>query len=169
MNLALVFRFTFGSAPGTATGTEEQRFAIEPVDSNARLGESIILPCRVLHRTGPLQWTKDGFGLGMDRQLSAYPRYQMVGSEEEGDYSLEISNVQLEDDAVFQCQVGASYRTRGIRSRSAKLSVFIPPESLRIREGDRVDTQETKRVALTCLSEGGKPAAEASILKILTF
>lgn len=46
-----------------------------------------------------------------------------------GDYSLEISNVALEDDAVFQCQVGALDSVHGIRSRSASFTVQVPPEA----------------------------------------
>lgn len=47
-----------------------------------------------------------------------------------GDYSLEISPVTLEDDAVFQCQVGAiEGGVSGIRSRSARFTVQVPPES----------------------------------------
>lgn len=114
----------------------------------------------MVNRVGQLQWTRDGFGLGSDRALPAYPRYQMIGVEEEGDYSLEISNVQLEDDAQFQCQVGASANVAGIRSRSSKLTVFIPPEPVRIREGEFLDTVEGKPVTLNCESNGGKPAAE---------
>lgn len=30
----------------------------------------------------------------------------MVGSDEEGDYSLDIFPIMLDDDAVYQCQVG---------------------------------------------------------------
>jgi hypothetical protein len=32
----------------------------------------------------------------------------MVGSDEEGDYSLDIFPIMLDDDAVYQCQVGPS-------------------------------------------------------------
>lgn len=46
-----------------------------------------------------------------------------------GDYSLEISPVALEDDAVFQCQVGAVEGVLGIRSRSATFTVQVPPEA----------------------------------------
>lgn len=84
----------------------------------------------------------------------------MIGSEDEGDYSLEISNVQLEDDAVYNCQVGASLNVEGIRSRSSKLTVFIPPESIRIKEGEILDTVEGKQVTLNCESNAAKPAAE---------
>lgn len=35
-----------------------------------------------------LQWTKDDFGLGWHRNLSGFERYKMIGSDEEGDFSL---------------------------------------------------------------------------------
>lgn len=35
----------------------------------------------------------------------------------------------LEDDAVFQCQVGALDSVHGIRSRSASFTVQVPPEA----------------------------------------
>ena len=133
------------------------------MDASARIGDTIILPCRVIYRVGLLQWTRDDFGLGLDRALRGFPRYQMIGSEEEGDYSLEISNVQLEDDALFQCQVGASSNVPGIRSRSSKLTVFIPPEPVKIKEGETLDTVEGKHVTLNCESNGGKPAAEVCL------
>ena len=37
--------------------------------------------------------------------VPGYPRYKMVGEEEAGEFSLEISRLDTEDDAVFQCQV----------------------------------------------------------------
>lgn len=143
--------------------SEKQRFAIEPVDATARIGDTIILPCRVVNRVGVLQWTKDGFGLGLERSLRGFPRYQMIGSDEEGDFSLEITNVQLEDDALYNCQVGASALDPGIQSRSSKLTVFIPPEPVHIKEGETLDTVEGKQVTLTCESNNGKPAAEVSV------
>lgn len=53
-----------------------------------------------------LQWTKDDFGLGTHRNLSGFDRYSMVGSDEEGDFSLDVYPVMLDDDAKYQCQVG---------------------------------------------------------------
>ena len=34
----------------------------------------------------------------------------------------------LEDDALFQCQVGAADGVAPIRSRNAQLTVYVPPE-----------------------------------------
>jgi hypothetical protein len=115
-----------------------QRFAMEPQDQTAVVGSRVTLPCRVEAKSGQLQWTKDDFGLGdhrfvylysvnqthinlnplnlfclsltlkKNRNLIGFDRYSMVGSDEEGDYSLDIFPIMLDDDAVYQCQVGPS-------------------------------------------------------------
>lgn len=90
------------TAAAFVTLGEQQQFAIEPLDQVAVVGTRVILPCRVLNKKGILQWTKDDFGLGTRRRLPAFERYSMVGSDEEGDFSLNIFPVTLEDDAQFQ-------------------------------------------------------------------
>ncbi|RWS31641.1 irregular chiasm C-roughest protein-like protein [Leptotrombidium deliense] len=111
-----------------------------------------------------MQWTRDGFGLGSDRDLIGFPRYSMTGSDDEGDFSLQIVNVQLEDDALFQCQVGASEGAKGIRSRDAVITVSLPPEPPKIVQGDNLKTTAGMTVELTCESHSGKPPAELTWL-----
>lgn len=60
---------------------------------------------------------------GYDRRLPGFPRYSVLGSDSSGIFSLEISNATLEDDAVFECQVGPSPNNRPIRA-SARLNVM---------------------------------------------
>lgn len=84
---------------------ENQKFTIEPENQSAKIGTKVLLPCRVVGKQGVLQWTKDDFGLGTDRNLSGYEGYSMVGIEENGDYTLQIESLQLDDDAKYQCQV----------------------------------------------------------------
>lgn len=62
----------------------EQKFAMEPQDQTAVVGSRVTLPCRVIDKSGILQWTKDDFGLGTHRNLSGFDRYSMIGSDEEG-------------------------------------------------------------------------------------
>lgn len=69
-----------------------QRFAMEPQDQTAIVGSRVTLPCRVIGKQGTLQWTKDDFGLGWHRNLSGFERYTMIGSDEEGDFSLGMRN-----------------------------------------------------------------------------
>lgn len=68
----------------SGSGSGGQRFMREPLDQIAAIGEHVTLPCRVSNKLGALQWTRDDFGLGTDRNLSGYKRYQMTGSDEEG-------------------------------------------------------------------------------------
>lgn len=63
---------------------KEQKFAMEPQDQTAVVGSRVTLPCRVIDKSGILQWTKDDFGLGTHRNLSGFDRYSMIGSDEEG-------------------------------------------------------------------------------------
>jgi hypothetical protein len=138
----------------------EQRFLREPPDQTAAVGEHVTLPCRVENKMGNLQWTRDDFGLGLNRNLKGFDRYRMSGSDEEGDYTLDIDYVELEDDAQFQCQVGAAPGVEPVRSRYATLTVTVPPESPQIINGKVLRTQEDRMVKLECVSRGGKPAAE---------
>lgn len=70
--------------PSATTEMVYQRFAIEPQDQTAVIGSRVTLPCRVLDQKGPIQWTKDDFGLGAVRNLTGFERYAMIGSDEEG-------------------------------------------------------------------------------------
>lgn len=151
-------------AAATTRTVPQQRFALEPTDRTAVVGSNILLPCRVENRRGNIQWTRDGFGLGQERILAGFPRYSMTGSDEEEDFSLKIDNVNLEDDAQFQCQVGAAEGTKGIRSKTAHLTVYVPPEPPKIVQGDILQTTAGITVELTCESHAGKPAAELSWL-----
>ncbi|KPJ04831.1 Irregular chiasm C-roughest protein [Papilio xuthus] len=110
---------------GVTSGFVEQKFAMEPQDQTAVVGSRVILPCRVENKVGQLQWTKDDFGLGLHRDLSGYDRYKMIGSDEEGDYSLDIREVTLEDDAKYQCQVSSGLRGPGFESQYAPMCFTI--------------------------------------------
>ena len=72
-------------------GVAQQVFLREPVDQTAIQGEHVTLPCRVENKRGMLQWTRDGFGLGVERNLTGFNRYHMSGSDEEGENLLNRS------------------------------------------------------------------------------
>ncbi|EDV45700.1 irregular chiasm C-roughest protein [Drosophila erecta] len=143
------------------TSYQNQRFAMEPQDQTAVVGARVTLPCRVINKQGTLQWTKDDFGLGTSRDLSGFERYAMVGSDEEGDYSLDIYPVMLDDDARYQCQVSPGPEGQpAIRSTFAGLTVLVPPEAPKITQGEVIYATEDRKVEIECVSVGGKPAAE---------
>ena len=139
------------------------KFAMEPQDQSALIGSKVILPCRIENLKGVVQWTQNQFGLGTNRQLPGFDRYSMIGSDDEGDYSLEIRDVALEDDGLYQCQV--SDRDMALRSNTAKLSVLVPPEPPIIQEALKpFNVSEDQVLQLTCISNGGKPSSEVSRL-----
>lgn len=51
---------------------------------------------------------------------TAWPRYRIVGTADSGQYNLEISDAELSDDAVYECQATEA----ALRSRRAKLTVL---------------------------------------------
>ncbi|XP_017461985.1 PREDICTED: irregular chiasm C-roughest protein-like, partial [Rhagoletis zephyria] len=117
--------------------------------------------------------TRDGFGLGTDPRLEGFPNYSMMQNEATGDYSLKISSVTLEDDASFQCQIGALDTVPGIRSQTARITVQVAPSEPVIVTGDFVNANPSARksqqvllttagttVELTCEAHGGRPAPE---------
>lgn len=61
-----------------------QEFIRQPHDQTAKVGDHVTLPCRVKNKRGMLQWTRDGFGLGVERNLTGFDRYHMSGIDEEG-------------------------------------------------------------------------------------
>lgn len=51
---------------------------------------------------------------------TAWPRYRIMGTADSGQYNLEISDAELSDDAVYECQATEA----ALRSRRAKLTVL---------------------------------------------
>ncbi|XP_050735726.1 irregular chiasm C-roughest protein-like isoform X2 [Eriocheir sinensis] len=148
-----------GSAVETIETEGAQYFATQPTPQTAVVGSTAVLPCRVINKVGHLQWTKDGFGLGTERDLDGFSRYGMIGSDDEGDFSLRIQPVLLEDDALYQCQVSASSGVPGIRSHTARLTVYVPPEPPRVTPAV-LSTTAGMTVTLECESKGGRPPPE---------
>ena len=93
-----------------------------------------------------MQWTKDGLTLGKFRyktasslmskffincpyfagyfrELPGFGRYAVLGSDESGVFNLQITNATLNDEAVYECQVGPNGTNKPIRA-SAKLNVL---------------------------------------------
>jgi hypothetical protein len=145
----------------TGKATATQTFQGEPSDVTVNLGDNVTLPCKVSNRKGEVQWTRDDFGLGIDRQLSGFSRYKMLGRGGGDDFSLEIAAVSLEDDARFQCQVGAAGGGVGaIQSANATVTVQLAPDQPVITNGDKLQVMEGSEVEVTCKSFRGKPPAE---------
>jgi len=134
-----------------------QYFTTEPEDAIATSGHHLRLKCEIANRKGACQWTKDGFGLGVDPDLPGFPRFNME------DCNLDIYPVLPEDEGSYQCQVGAIPGVPAVTSDVAKVTVVAPPGVPYIRqaqEADIFEVMEGEEIVLDCETNGAKPPAE---------
>ncbi|XP_044847068.1 kin of IRRE-like protein 1 [Mauremys mutica] len=133
----------------------QTRFSEEPEDQTVVAGQRLVLSCVVLNYSGIVQWTKDGLALGMGQGLKAWPRYRIIGTADSGQYNLEITDAELSDDALYECQATEA----ALRSRRAKLTVLIPPEDPVIDGAPEILLRAGTPYNLTCRARSAKPAA----------
>ncbi|KAK3521658.1 hypothetical protein QTP70_014697 [Hemibagrus guttatus] len=109
-------------------------FIQQPHDMVVVAGQPVTLPCAITGYHGMVLWVKDGLALGVNRDMSGYPRYDVVGDHSKGEYHLLIQRTELTDDGSFECQGIQA----GIRSRPARLTVLV-------EEGGECTRQREKR------------------------
>lgn len=63
------------------------------------------------------------FVTGFERTIPSFPRYTIMGSEDQGEHNIRIENATLDDDAEYQCQVGPRGLSKLIRA-DAQLTVL---------------------------------------------
>ncbi|XP_067837701.1 kirre like nephrin family adhesion molecule 3, like [Heptranchias perlo] len=129
-------------------------FSHQPSDQVVVTGQSVTLPCVVTGYWGNVQWTKDGLALGAERDLPGWSRYSVSGQLSVGEHNLRIESVQIEDDAVYECQATQV----GLRSRRARLTILVPPDSPVIEDGPVIKLSARALYNLTCRVSGAKPA-----------
>ncbi|XP_029546471.1 kin of IRRE-like protein 3 isoform X2 [Salmo trutta] len=100
-------------------------------------------------------WLRDGMALGVNRDLSGYPRYDIVGDHSKGEYHLLIQRTEMQDDAFFECQAIQA----AIRTRPARLTVLVPPDDPVIVGAPVVSLRAGDPLNLTCHADNAKPAA----------
>ncbi|KAJ8307957.1 hypothetical protein KUTeg_014493 [Tegillarca granosa] len=57
-----------------------QQFVTQPESKSVIENSTVTLQCKVKNREGSLQWTRDGLGLGLSRDLPGFARYTMIGA-----------------------------------------------------------------------------------------
>lgn len=168
MQLQYVVCFLCWAALATWQAHGRQRFRTRPQNVSAIQDQTVIMKCEVVERVGAMQWSKDGFALGMDPSIPGFPRYEVVGNLDLGEYNLMITNVELGDDAEYQCQVMPS-RGNGALMASAYLTVHIPPdvpEIVGFSNGSIIEIPSTQDILkLTCIAHNGRPAAQIEWFK----
>lgn len=138
--------------PFTTTEVVYQRFAIEPMDQTAVIGSRVTLPCRVLDQKGPIQWTKDDFGLGAVRNLTGYERYAMIGSDEEGRW--------------LKSEPGNAIFTVKLMPFAASASALADPAIARYRANPQ---SPPPRRALICCGKSSRDPKDSFPMVLLSF
>ncbi|XP_013377790.1 PREDICTED: kin of IRRE-like protein 2 [Chinchilla lanigera] len=141
----LVLLFCFRGRAGLSP-----HFLKQPEDLVVLLGEEAWLPCALGAYRGLVQWTKDGLALGGERDLPGWSRYWISGNAGSGQHDLHIRPVELEDEALYECQATQA----GLRSRPAQLHVLVPPEPPQVLGGPSVSLVVGVPANLTCRSRG---------------
>ncbi|KAI4813788.1 hypothetical protein KUCAC02_003016, partial [Chaenocephalus aceratus] len=95
-------------------------FTQQPTDLVVVAGHPVTLPCTIPGYHGMVLWLRDGMALGVNRDISGYPRYDIIGDHSKGEYHLLIQRTEIQDDAFFECQAIQA----AIRSRPARLTVL---------------------------------------------
>lgn len=149
---------------------QAQSFTIQPQDIKVKLGATALLRCSVSERHGDVQWIHEGTALGYDRKIPGKPRYSVIWFQnEDTEYHLEISNVTLEDEGVFSCQVAPIGDWDTKLEARAKLTVLVEPQSgPELMFNDESKNQNDivhfksasqKTTKFTCTIRKAKPAA----------
>lgn len=133
--------------------------AADSTDNTLKLLLQAVLQCTVQDKSGALQWTRDGFGLGHDRALPGYPRMRMVGPDPARDWHLSIDPVELGDEGEYQCQVLSTDPAQTIRSTTARLEVRAPCSAPSIEPDGELALEEGTTTSLSCSCAGARPPA----------
>ncbi|XP_068250646.1 kin of IRRE-like protein 2 [Palaemon carinicauda] len=137
-----------------------QKFTVSPESVEVNEGDDVFLSCVVQNQQGNVQWTKDGFALGFERDVQGYPRYLYSGDSSKGEHHLVIHGITLEDDGEYQCQVGPTAKTSALWA-SANVTVLVSPSSISILGGivgELVVAVAGKQLRLQCLVKEARPA-----------
>ncbi|XP_052385632.1 kin of IRRE-like protein 3 isoform X1 [Oncorhynchus keta] len=150
MMITLVVLLSWMTAAGASAV-----FTQQPTDLVVVAGQPVTLPCSIPGYHGMVLWLRDGMALGVNRDLSGYPRYDIVGDHSKGEYHLLIQRTEMQDDAFFECQAIQA----AIRTRPARLTVLVPPEDPVIMGAPVVSLRAGDPLNLTCHADNAKPAA----------
>ncbi|XP_015264059.1 PREDICTED: nephrin, partial [Gekko japonicus] len=140
----------------------------QPESLVASEGETSVLKCEVENTSGIVQWAKDGLLLGPSRSIPGFSRYSMVGEPSKGEHNLQITRSRLEDDALYECQVGPSETSGAIISRSVLLTVLVPPKMPLLTEyqaNSTVTWLAGVEYTVNCQVKDARPAAEIAFSK----
>lgn len=133
IGLLLIILITSSTAINlaNASGVNQQYFEVQPeAQYLVQNGHDVRIRCLIRSRQGECLWLKNGRAIGFIAK-----KYQFTRQPEDGDCSLMIRNVSVQqDDGLWQCQVTASdVEQDTLQSREVHLVVLVAPERPQIK------------------------------------
>ncbi|CAM4766680.1 unnamed protein product [Rotaria magnacalcarata] len=137
-----------------------QTILVQPKSVEIPLGETVILDCTAFNQYGEVAWCKDGHcTMGRERPLYFIPRYEVIGDKQAGINSLKIRDINLDDDGIYQCQIGRTIEAREVLSNFANLTVLIPPNQISLTYVPPGIAISGKEFKLKCEILNARPSA----------
>ncbi|CAH1228203.1 HMCN2 [Branchiostoma lanceolatum] len=126
-----------------------------PLPTAVLLGNTATLLCsfRDLSPDDVVSWARSsGRVISSGRRVDPkYPRYQVVGDLEKGEFHLRLQDARLEDEGAYTCNIF------GLIPREAKLTIVVPVPQPPALRGAEVPGQAGQQLELSCTSSGGNP------------
>uniref|UniRef100_A0A183A7H6 Irregular chiasm C-roughest protein n=1 Tax=Echinostoma caproni TaxID=27848 RepID=A0A183A7H6_9TREM len=165
---------------------------LHPESQAVTLNSTVRLQCRVRILIDPttgtgaqVYWSKNDFGIGGSRDdiqeygrspRYKYSRYDLPYNLKDGQYDLQITNVELSDEGSYVCQV--NFMKQQYLSQTAVLTVQVPSEAPKLiqitKEGKGPEVEvgastpaiveDGALLVLKCVARHGKPGAHLTWL-----
>lgn len=157
------------------TFAKQQTITEGPESQQARIGDQVILKCKIENLAGEPQWCIDDFCLGFSRKnlaqeapgepqltLKGRPRHKIIGDRSKGEYHLLIEPVQLQDNMFFYCMATAAVvNIKAVKSERVFLTVLTNPQSLNL--ASPVDVSLNKPSSVQCIARQSRPPVKILI------
>jgi len=146
-----------------------------PQSQQARIGDQVILKCKIENLAGEPQWCIDDFCLGFSRKnhheqspedpqltLKGRPRHKIIGDRSKGEYHLLIEPVQLQDNMFYYCMATAAVvNIKAVKSERVFLTVLTNPQSLNLPSP--VSVSLNKPSTVQCIARQSRPPVKILI------
>ncbi|KAI3385378.1 hypothetical protein SNEBB_009848 [Seison nebaliae] len=131
-------------------------FLLQPKSLGTIRGNNVTFSCVIdkekLNDQTLVTWCINGMCVYVDD----FDNKRFLGNRDNGDFSITVHNVSLEDDGIYNCQIPEQNDLPFYRSTTANLSILIAPSAVNFFT-DRIIGVEGTVKNITCLVKRSRP------------
>ncbi|XP_040567753.1 nephrin isoform X1 [Lepeophtheirus salmonis] len=137
-----------------------QFFIKKPENMTVREHSNLTLECVVGNLQGEIQWSRDGFALGIDQEMVALSCEKCTLMSPERGYSvLHVQNVLLGEGKEYECQVSPGSKGPKVLLRAhVYVEILVPPKRVKFEKPKSVVAGNQEIIA--CTSSSSNPATK---------